>query len=97
MFPDAQVRRFWMLDCVIDMDILFLDPLGIVTAVHHMKADPQRPGESRDAYLGRLKLYPSVAPAQFAIELKAGTADRLGIKTGQKIELDRRRLKSLAR
>ena len=97
VFPDAQVRRFWMLDCTIDIDIMFLDPLGIVTAVHRMTADPQRPGESREAYEARLRMYSSLARSQFAIELKAGSIDRLGVKTGDKIELDRRRLKSITR
>lgn len=97
VFPNTELRRFWMLDCEIDIDIIFLDPLGIVTAVHEMKAEPRQPGESLDAYKGRLKLYSSIAPAQYAIELKAGSIERLGIKPGEKIQLDRRKLKSLAR
>ena len=47
-------------------------------------------------YQSRLKRYSSVFPAQFAIELRAGTIERLGIGVDGKVELDAARLKALA-
>jgi uncharacterized membrane protein (UPF0127 family) len=98
IFPDAQPRSFWMVDCHVDLDIAFLDPLGIVTAVHTMpKEELRREGETLAAYQARLKKYSSGAPAQFAIEVQPGTFRTLGIKRGSKIDLDLKRLKGLAK
>lgn len=69
-----------MRDCPIDIDIIFLDPSGRITAMHHMPAEPPRDPEtepetgvpSTDKYEQRLKRYPSRYPAQFVIELAGG-------------------------
>ncbi len=93
-FPTAEERTFWMRDCVIDLDIAFLDGKGFVTAVHTMPKEPLRAeGESESAYLGRLKRYPSGAPAQFALEVVPGTFEALGIRRGSRIEFDAALLK----
>ena len=100
VFPDSKVRvqSFWMANCLVDMDIIYLDRRGTVTAVHRMKVEPpQKPGESKDDYERRLPRYPSAYPAQFAIELKAGSLDRLNVKVDQRIALDMNRLKKMAR
>lgn len=96
-FPDAEPHNFWMRRCIMDLDIAFIDPLGIVTAVHTMKAEElQRPDESEAAYFARLKKYPSLAPAQFALEVAPGTLEPLGVRRGSRIEFDRDLLKRLA-
>ena len=47
IFPNSIVRNFWMGHCLTDMDILFLDSRGRVTAIHEMKAqEPQMAHES---------------------------------------------------
>lgn len=98
VFPDDARRNFWMKNCLVDMDILFLDRSGMIVRIHEMFAEPlQRENESVEAYHARLKRYPSSAPARYAIELKHGTAKRLGITAGDRIELDTVRLTSLAR
>lgn len=98
VFPDSQRRGFWMRDCTLDLDIIFVDPLGYVTAVHTMPAEPpRRADETESAYLARLKNYSSISPAQFAIELRAGEAERLGIKPNQKIDAEWKRIAKLAR
>jgi hypothetical protein len=98
VFPDAQVRRFWMENCLVDIDLVFLDPRGRVTATHRMKREPpRRADESEDAYRARLPTYSSVHPAQFAIELATGSIARLGIRFEDRIELDLARLKGYAR
>jgi uncharacterized membrane protein (UPF0127 family) len=49
------------------------------------------------AYEQRLVRYSSVSPAQYVIELRAGRAKELGIKTSQKIALDAPALKAALR
>lgn len=98
VFPDSQMRSFWMYDCVIDLDIAFLDPFGIVTAVHTMpKEFPRDKGEPDGSYKARLKKYSSLSPAQFAIEVRPGTLKALGIKRGTKIPLELAKLKAAAK
>jgi uncharacterized membrane protein (UPF0127 family) len=97
IFPDTAMRSFWMPECVIDIDIVFLDENGLIVSAYEMKAErPQRRFESRAEYEARLKRYSSRKPAQFAIELKAGSIKRLKLKPGQKLDIEIQRLKSLA-
>lgn len=97
-FPDSDKRNFWMVDCITDMDVIFLDPRGYVTSIHTMlKEDPKKPEETLDQYHNRLKRYSSVTPAQYAIELRKGRAEELGIKTRQKIEFDTKAFKAAAK
>jgi uncharacterized membrane protein (UPF0127 family) len=96
IFKYGRARAFWMADCLIDLDLIFLDRQGRIIALHEMKAEPpQQPGETRAAYARRLRRYPSRSVAWFAIELKAGSIQRLALKPGTQVELDARRLKSL--
>lgn len=93
----AQTLSFWMKNCPIEMDILFINDKGVIVAAHRMKPAPaMRPGESESAYDARLPRYESRRPAQFAIELKAGTIERLKIKPGDRIEMEVQRLTKLA-
>ncbi len=97
IFRTAQVRQFWMAYCLVDIDIIFLDGQGRVTATHTMKTeDPRKEDEPELDYLARLAGYPSVYGAQFAIELRAGSIERLGVNVEDKIELDLARLKAMA-
>lgn len=96
IYPEPDVLEFWMADCVIDIDALFVDAAGTIVATHAMKTEPpQRETERRAAYEARLKRYSSKQPAHFAIELKAGTIERLKINAGQKVEMDAGRLGKL--
>ena len=97
LFPTTQVRSFWMSYCLVDIDVMFLDGQGRVTATHTMKVeDPRKDNESELYYSARLADYPSVYAAQFAIELRAGSIERLGVNVDDKIELDLARLKAMA-
>jgi uncharacterized protein len=98
IYPETQDELgFWMKNCPIDIDILYLDAKGRIVATYTMKAEPtKRDSETETQYEDRLKRYPSRRPAQFAIELKAGTIERLKIEPGQMIEVDVKRLKAMA-
>lgn len=101
----AQVLEFVMRDCVIPIDIIFLDRSGRVTATHAMKVEEARrstepkPTNPRleDPYEARLKRYSSRYVAQFAIELAEGELQKLSLKEGDKIALDLDGLKKRAK
>ena len=98
VYPDAQIRSMWMANCLIDMDIIFLDRTGRILTGYTMTAEPLRAAdEPQWRYEARLPRYRSIRPAQFAIELKAGTVKRLGLKAGDRIALDLRGLKKRAK
>lgn len=93
IFPSGNERGFWMINCLVDMDIAYLAPDGTVLSVYAMKKEaPQAADESDNDYHNRLKRYQSGPGVQFAIETPAGTNDALKIKPGVKIAIDRRKL-----
>ena len=97
VFPSADIRSFWMANCLVDIDLIFLDPMGRVTATHRMVTlPPRRADEPVLEYERRARAqgYFSHLPAQFAVELKSGWLDRLGVAVDDKIELDLARLKA---
>lgn len=97
VFPDAQARNFYMKDCVTNMDIVFLDSLGYITAIYTMTQEPlQGPNETTKQYEERLRRYNSLSKAQFVLELREGRAKELGLKTQQKLPLDFETLKTAA-
>ena len=98
VFRKSMRRSFWMKNCLVDIDIVFLDRRGRIVALHKMKVQPpRRKSESEGAYHRRLKSYPSRSRSQFAIELKAGSIDRLKLKRDKKIELNFKKLQKLAK
>ena len=96
VFPFAQERYFVMRDCPVPIDIVFLDAKMKVTAQHEMLPEtPRSEAEkvlgangSNEEYEARLKRYHSKFPAMYVLEFKGGTIKGLGLKDGQKIEID---------
>jgi uncharacterized membrane protein (UPF0127 family) len=98
VFPRAMQLNFVMRDCVIPIDIIFLDGSGRVVAMHAMVAeDPKGATESATAYDARLHKYSSRFDSQFVIELAGGTLGSLNLAEGQLISLDTEGLKRRAR
>lgn len=98
VFPREAMQSFFMRDCLIPIDVAFLDRSGMVTATHTMPTEePRKPSESQTGYEKRLPRYSSLTPAQYAIELRAGTLDRLGLERGSRIGIDSEYLSRLAR
>lgn len=91
VFPDAQVRSFWMIECVVPIDVVFLGPGGRIVAMHRMQVEPA------DTPPGKLRRYSSRYPAQFALEFAGGTLDRLDLREGEKIDLPLAELKRRAK
>lgn len=97
-FPSPQMLQFVMRDCLVPIDIIFLDGAGRVTATHQMTLDPPR-GENETAaeYEARLKRYSSRFPAQFAIEVRGGLLNELKVEPGDAIDVNAGDLKRRAR
>ena len=76
VFPIAEPQTFWMKDTLIPLDMLFFDAshrlVTIRADVLPCKADP-------------CPTYASTAPARYVLELKAGTAAKLGLHKGDVI------------
>jgi uncharacterized membrane protein (UPF0127 family) len=75
VFPDVQIRSFWMKNCETDMDLIFLDATGRVVARHEMTVEEpwNRNRETEGDYERRLERYTSRLRAQFALEFAPGT------------------------
>ncbi|MEM6459992.1 MAG: DUF192 domain-containing protein [Planctomycetota bacterium] len=91
VFPNEARREFVMRDCLVPIDILFLDPTGRVMNTHAMAVEPPDTPERR------LRRYPSDGPTSLAIELAGGTVARLGVTPGDTVALPVLELKRRAR
>jgi len=88
--PYPKELRFWMKDCLIPIDVIFINRDGEITAIHEMLPPP--PGTpDKD-----LPSYSSDGPVQFAIEIRGGLARELGLQVGDVIELHTEYLMDLA-
>jgi uncharacterized membrane protein (UPF0127 family) len=80
LFSDMQPRAFWMKNTHIPLDILFFDAdyklVSVQERVPPCRSDP-------------CAQYPSEGPAQYVLELNAGTASRLGVKPGDPLTVKR--------
>lgn len=109
VFKRPARRQFIMRDCLIDIDIIFLDANARIIAMHHMPMEePRGPDEgvagdwdpakaANRRYESRLSRYSSRGATQFVIEIPGGDLEKLKLRVGQQIELDTDRLKALAR
>ena len=80
IFNAEFMQAFWMKNTLIPLDILYFDKklrlVSTQSSVPPCKADP-------------CPSYPSSGPAQYVLELNAGTADKLGVKPGDALEFHR--------
>jgi uncharacterized membrane protein (UPF0127 family) len=90
-FPNAQIRSFVMRDCPKPIDIVFVNPDGLITAIHKMQ--PEK--ENTEEY--NLKSYSSKWVSVIALEFIGGTLDTLDLKVGQKLNLPLDDLKRIAK
>ncbi|BAM03994.1 DUF192 domain-containing protein [Phycisphaera mikurensis] len=89
-FPDAAPRAFVMRDCLIPLDIVFLDPGGRVIRTAHMPLEPAGTPERS------LPRYESGYPSQFVIELAGGTLETLRLVAGDAVGLPYEALRAAA-
>ncbi len=81
---------FWMKDCLIPIDLIFISRDGFIDSIHEMQ--PPEPGTPDD----ELPVYYSNGPVQFAIELRGGLAAEIGLNVGDMIDLRKDYLLQLA-
>ncbi len=100
VFDSDQERSFWMKNCLVDIDILYVDRTGHILSAYTMKAQPpQDTDESEVVYENRIRQtanYRSNGKARYVIEMKAGKIRELGLRHEQKLKLDLNRLKQIA-
>ena len=78
IFSHENIRRFWMKNCRISLDIFYFDAdLKLVSV-----AENARPCKTRNC-----PTYPSAGPAKYVLELNAGKAAELGVQPGDLLEL----------
>jgi uncharacterized protein len=75
VFPTERPLSFWMRNTYIPLDVVFVNVQRQVVAI--------KPGRPRD---DRTSIN-SDAPASYAIELNRGTAARVGLKVGDRIDI----------
>jgi len=74
VFPDPQPRSFWMQNCPLGLDIIYLDAKGKV-----LNVGVGKPFDESGV--------PSKGPAKFVVELKSGRAKKFGIGAGTVLNL----------
>ena len=77
VFEKRKPHRFWMKDMRFPLDIIWLDNHRIVHIIHNAK-----PVNSRD----EPKVMTSPVPVNFVLEIAAGRAAKLRLKTGQRMK-----------
>lgn len=73
LFEEPQYAAFWMKDTPVPLDLLFIGPDGRITNI----------GERARPY--STALVASAQPVIAVLEVAAGTADRLGIRAGDRV------------
>ena len=97
-FPDSRIRQFVMRDCLVPIDIIYLDADGRIVSMHHMPVEePRSADETAIDYEMRLKRYSSRFNARYAIEIRGGLLEELDLQVGERIRLDTERLAEITR
>ena len=78
VFEKRKPHRFWMKDMQFPLDIIWLDNHRIVHIIHNAK-----PANSR----AEPEVMTSPVPVNFVLEIAAGRAAKLRLKTGQRMKL----------
>jgi len=77
VFEKRKLHRFWMKDMQFSLDVIWLDNHKIVHIIHNAK-----PSNYRD----EPEVMTSPVPVNFVLEIAAGWAEKLRLKTGQRMK-----------
>lgn len=78
VFDEPSYHTFWMQGTYIPLDVAFIGADYTIVQMHTMPVEPDYVEPTR---------YPSDGPVQYALEVPAGTFERLGIVKGDRVEL----------
>lgn len=81
VFEEPRVASFWMKDMVISLDIIWIAGETIVGIEENV------PAPAASTPTSELPQYHSPVPVTHVLEIPAGAAQQLGIKTGDTVEL----------
>jgi hypothetical protein len=74
VFPDSQVRSFWMRNTLIPLDIAYIDENLTIIDIQAMEPQTEDP-------------HPSARPAMFALEVPLGWFQEMGIRAGSRAKV----------
>lgn len=80
VFDEKAEYSFWMKDMKFPIDIIFMNDENVVTVYENVE-----PASESNTSLER---YTATEPANYVLELNAGEANKLNIKTGSTITID---------
>ncbi len=96
--PHPRVLHYWMKDCLIELDIVYVDANGRIATMYEARRERLRQKtETLEAYEARLPRYSSKRQVKYVIELPAGTLARVKPKVGERIPIDWRALDARAK
>jgi uncharacterized protein len=76
VFPDEELRSFWMKNTLIPLSIAYMDSDGRIVDLQDMKPLDDDPPH-----------YVSTEPAKYALEVNQGFFEERGVKVGDRAEL----------
>lgn len=82
VFSDDVPRRFWMKNTLISLDMIFVDRDGVIVNIAHAV-----PCGSAGSAADSCSVYSSEKFARYVVEVRAGTAKRLGLAVGDRVFL----------
>ncbi|MFO8042809.1 MAG: DUF192 domain-containing protein [Alkalispirochaeta sp.] len=74
VFPDSQVRSFWMKDTPLPLSIAYISAEGRILEIRRMEPYSEEPVRSR-------------YPARYALEVNRGRFSEVGVTPGDEIDL----------
>jgi uncharacterized membrane protein (UPF0127 family) len=78
VFPDEEMRSFWMRNTLIPLSIAFMDSEGHIVDLQDMKPLDDNPPQ-----------YVSAEPARYALEVNRGFFEERGVEVGDSADLPR--------
>jgi uncharacterized membrane protein (UPF0127 family) len=79
VYPDSQIRSFWMKNTKIALDIIFIDENYKIINIE----------EAEPCVTKTCRRYKSIKPAKYVLEINKGLSKKYGIKEKDKISLQK--------
>ena len=83
VFPDDQIRYFWMKDMLISLDIIWIDKEGKIIAI---EKNVPKPEIGTPDY--RLPIYTSSGSVRYVLEVNSGFSERHNISTNDTVQIN---------